>query len=758
MYSEFMKLAKEEWKPNDKPDPEIADAKHLDMMKAIAPFAKNSVQKNVTNVDISYATRKTKLLMILMPEWAPEFPPFNLARLVAVAKSAGYQTNALDLNIKAYQYLRGKVPGYNPNPDLDFDPWDGAREWKWLAANYYSDIHPHLEPLWLEHIEKICQNPPDVVGFSTYYCNLEPVNWMIAELKKRLPNLKVLVGGSNTHNQNEPMREFSERNGKLYDYICNGEGEMLLLQILEEIETGVTHETTQVRRQPEEQRINISNLPLPDYSDFDFNEYRFPNGVCSELSRGCTAKCTFCEETHFWRYRQRQATDALSEVEHLYYTYGTDVYWFIDSLVNGNLNELRAFAKGVKAKDLKIHWTGYSRCDGRMDREFYQDLADSGCMMLNYGIESGSQKILDDMAKGVTIKEMEQNLADGKATGVKAFSNWMVGFPTETHQDFADTMTFLWRNRDQGFVNIAAGFGFGLGPTSIVGQNPERFGVLHHQYLDQWITKDFKLSKMHVVMRMKMFAIFLQNVIFADEVTIPNRPNLPKFHYKIEYNDPTKINEITYENFDYEIAETNISPFADSMFNELFVLFRMLWRCRGGFKGVVVFNEDLDMKEWGNRNAGPLNAEFQFEITDEGKWKAKTWIQYTQPPANPNPLDPLARRAPFFAQDYSRYQINTAKRARVFAKPRWGEEGRNHEEFMWLLEEERIMNETIDFTFEGRWEGEGDWSNYQKYAIPVPDRETWKKPKEVVAEAKEKVITFAPRKTETVPVINEGST
>ena len=85
----------------------------------------------------------------------------------------------------------------------------------------------------------------------------------------------------------------------------------------------------------------------------------------------------------------------LAEIETLYYEKGTDIVWFIDSLVNGNLNELRAFCKGIIAKGMKIHWTGYARCDGRMDLAFYQDLADSGCHMLNYGIESGSQAVLD---------------------------------------------------------------------------------------------------------------------------------------------------------------------------------------------------------------------------------------------------------------------------------------------------------------------------------------------------------------------------
>jgi hypothetical protein len=327
-----------------------------------------------------------------------------------------------------------------------------------------------------------------------------------------------------------------------------------------------------------------------------------------------------------------------------------------------------------------------------------------------------------------------------------AFSNWMVGFPTEDHQDFADTMTFLWRNRNTSLVNIAAGFGFGLGPTSVAGQNPEKFNLHDHQYMYQWITKDFRLSKMHVVMRMKMFAAFLQNVLFEDNVIIPNRPNLPKFHYKIEYNDPTTVKEVEYERFDYNIAKPDISNFADGLFNEMFPFWRILWRTRGGFKGVMIFDEDLDMKEWGGRNAGPMWAEHTFEITDEGKWKAKSWVKFKQPPTV-IPTDPMVAREPFFAQDYSSYKINTAKRARVFAKPKWGEEGRSHDEFMWLLQEEMIMNQCVDFTFDHVWEGEGDWSDFEKYIIDVPGGDTWKVAKPVPKLPAEQEIKFDLKKT-----------
>ena len=76
-----------------------ADAKHLAMLQAIAPFAKGQVQKGVEDIHFEPATKNTKLLLILMPEWATMFPPFNMARLSAVARRAGYESKCLDLNV-----------------------------------------------------------------------------------------------------------------------------------------------------------------------------------------------------------------------------------------------------------------------------------------------------------------------------------------------------------------------------------------------------------------------------------------------------------------------------------------------------------------------------------------------------------------------------------------------------------------------------------------------------------------------------------
>jgi radical SAM superfamily enzyme YgiQ (UPF0313 family) len=681
------------------------------MLKAIAPYAKPNVQKNLTDVSIYRAERNTDLMLILLPEWSANFPPFNLARLSAVAKQAGYNSRILDINVQCF---RKWVNELRPNKLVDFEMWNSGSSWRWVDENYYRYIHPLFEPIFIDNLQKIIEYNPTAVGFTMYQFNEEPVKWMIQYLKKHLPNIKIIVGGSNVQHGWFKMQPY-------YDYVVNGEGEEAILKILDEIENNVVRSEPMYITQPSEQRINLNNLPMPDYDSIDFNAYEIPNGALSELSRGCTAKCTFCEETHFWKYRQRQAIDALKEIEWLYYHKGTDIIWFIDSLVNGNLKELRAFAKGVIAKGLKIKWTGYARCDGRMDLEYMQDLADSGCVSLNYGCESGSQKILNDIDKGVTVAEMEQNFRDGKAVGISAATNWIVGFPTETYQDFADTMTFLWRNRNMNISNIGTGMGFGMGPETIVGQNPEKFNLSEQKYLGYWITKDFKLSGSHVLTRLKSFHILIDHLVTEQPFDCTRRPDITRYHYDIEFQDDTILNDISYEKFNYEIIKTDINPYADSLVNEIWPILRVLWKARGGYNITIRFSPELDNKEFGGHfGTGEYTAEYNFSITTEGVWSADFKINFKQVYSNKNDPRKSLRHGPFFAQEFSRMTGNAAQRARKLAKPRWGDQGRSYQDFDDLLKEELYLNRTVDWSFDWEWQGTGNWQNHEQYNIDTP--------------------------------------
>ena len=732
-------LANKDLKPKERPTEDIGDARHRSMMEAIAPYAKATVQKNLTPVYVDYKTRETSMVLVLCPEWSPYMPPFSLARLSGIAKAAGYETHIMDLNVKAYNAYRND---WQPNNKLPFRLWDPASSWHWLGDTYMNDIHPVLEPILMEAVDQIMEMKPSVVGFSVYYISEEPTKWMCQEIKRRDPNILIAVGGPNVHKSWYKIEPY-------YDYVIVGEGEQNLLVMLDEIEEGWRPTEPKVLTQPESERININSLPMPDYESIDFSLYEVPNGINSEISRGCTAKCTFCEETHFWRYRQRQAVDLITEVEWLYYNKGTDVIWFIDSLINGDPKELRAFALALKEKNLKVKFTGYARCDGRMNLEYLQDLADGGCIMFNFGCESGSQKVLDDMHKGVTIAEMEQNFIDCKTVGIYCATNWIVGFPTENYQDYSDTMTFMWRMRNNNVNNMGLGVGYGLGPETIVGQNPHAYNVSWHKYQSHWISNDFTIGGTHVMTRVKNIHIWADLFEGCTDVPIgyPVRHSLKKDHYKITLNDSTVRKEMHYEKFDYNIVppinDTNV--FANSLVNEMWPFFRNLWRARGGYTAEILFNPEIDLKEFGDQfGPGMYNAVYKFSITDEGIWEADFDIKFDQ---IDNPLDDRTdpeRKGPFYAQDYSRMQSNTVKRARKLAKPTWDtSEGRSGSDFGDLLNEERKFNDTIDFSFELKWQGNGDWSNVDDYRVDVSDEKRDAIPEKKV-ESGAKITTLIP--------------
>lgn len=593
-------------------------------MRAMEKYA-GKPQKGLDKLDISYdINRKTKLCLVMCPEWDPSFPPYNIARLSGVVKSAGYECKSFDLNIESYlKYKKEKWP-------LWYNPWDGPYDWKWIGEHYWNELHEYVKPVLDQAIDDIIKFKPAIVGFSLYYCNIEPVHYMIDQIKKR-SDIKILIGGPNTHYSYFKTTDF-------YDYVINGEGEKPLLELLEsfekdeDIEYSDKNGNTLIIRQSIEGRLDLSNLPFPDYSDFPMEEYRFANGALCAISRGCTAKCTFCEETHYYKYRQRTAVSTLEEVKFMYHNYGTRVFQFTDSLVNGNLRELRAFAEGVKAEGLDIKWTGYARCDGRMDLEFYQALAVSGCYALNYGIESGSQSVLDAMDKKVTIKEMEDNFRDGNIVGVHAHTNWITAFPNEKPVDFEDSLTFLWRQRDKGLLSIGQGPGFGVGVDGIVGQNLKRFGLSNFYYYNHWIREDFGLSIVHKMVKQKMFSIFTDLLVTDPQCSKPTRHNLAKKHYKIEFDDPNQLNEIyyNYHEFDYNIIKTDKGNFVNTLVNEIWPFLRTVWRARGGYKLKLLFVPEWEYEEWGKRAAAPLNAEYLFEIDKNGNWNADFKWDYQQ--------------------------------------------------------------------------------------------------------------------------------
>jgi anaerobic magnesium-protoporphyrin IX monomethyl ester cyclase len=616
----------------DSPAPVIsaADEKYLVMAENMKGLARTQPQKNLTSVQIDFATKKTSVVFVLMPPWGKFFPPYNIARLSAITRAAGYNTSVFDINIKSYLHFKN-------NELVDYDPWSYSREHVWASQQYDTELRPHIEPLFKEYIEKIVSLNPDVVGFSLYYTNEQSAKWLATELKRRLPNIVILAGGPQAQKSYfHPIDEF--------DHIVQGEGEALLLEILDRVEHGQPIGDRYIK-QPSGQRIDLDSLPFPDYTDYDLNDYDVPNGISAELSRGCVAKCTFCSETLFWKFRGRLSGSILDEIEHQYKTHNINTVWFIDSLVNGNLKELRAFAQGVIDRGLKISWQGYCRCDDRMDLNYYRDLKASGCFSLNYGVESGSQKVLDAMKKNIKIAEIEQNLRDTNAVGIKSDINWLIGFPNEDPGAFADTMTLMWRIRNFNLSWISSGVTMMQDPETDVGINYHKYDILKDSFLHHWLTSKLDNTCIHRKIRIKTFELFLLEINIVPVIQKPFTPVFSRTNlsntYHVKYESDT-LNEIEYEQFDYAIIKPGINRLADSVVNEIWPVLRLLWRTRGAYETVITFDPVLDGQDY-DRFEFDYTATHKFKIDNNGNWTADFEYKLVLPE---NPWDPGIAPAP----------------------------------------------------------------------------------------------------------------
>jgi len=613
-------------------DYELPD-RERNILETVKQFSRKVPRKNLTTVDHSYAVRKSSLVLMLIPEWANMFPPYNLARLSAITKNAGYKTTVIDLNTIA-------ANSYN-EWGIDWNPWQPGYMPRWCGAQYSEWVHPHIEPLLLEWVDKVAEMNPTVVGFTLYNCNTEPTKFFIEKLREKLPNVVIIGGGglSNTSAFTDGEKNVSGAKGAVinhFDFLVSGEGEQLILDVMERIENGDIPDTPELVVQNLNERIDLDEVPIPDYEDFDLNSYEIPDMVAMELSRGCIAKCTFCDETHYWKYRDRIADRVLKEI--LYLTEkGIRHVWFIDSLVNGNIKEFRAILKGIIALGLPekgFKWAGQARVDGRMDLEYFKDIADSGGgMALSFGVESGSNKVLEDMKKGITRDEIEQNYKDAAANDISVGVMLIPGFPTELPQDFYETLMLLWRIRNYGVSYITPGIiGCIITPDTALGTQPEKFGISFAQLGHSWSTKNLLNTKVHRLIRLKCINIFLEHLINDRNQDHTYRKIK---NYTLEFEDPSRQNHIEYEEIDFlkffgTRGDDPKNNFVDSIFSEIVVLARVFWKTRGAFSLHVNFEENYDTSEFTGYLGCNFNADFYFKIDSAGNYTSSFEINFIQ--------------------------------------------------------------------------------------------------------------------------------
>jgi len=249
-----------------------------------------------------------------------------------------------------------------------------------------------------------------------------------------------------------------------FDLCIIGEAEYSLLEILEQLEKGQTlvgiKGTAYVldkKLKIEEKRKNIANLddlPFPKHDFFVDKGYLFfyPVHIMNKkkvgfmlLSRGCPYECSFCSPigrvSYGKRYRRRSIKNILEEMRFLI-KLGVNLIYFLDDIFNYDPLFVEKFCHQIIKSKIHIKWAAQCRID-KITTNLLKLMKDSGCVCLNVGIESASEKILKIFNKDMDLNEVLKKVHYCRKIGICIVGNFVVGMDGELEQDRKKTMEFI---------------------------------------------------------------------------------------------------------------------------------------------------------------------------------------------------------------------------------------------------------------------------------------------------------------------------
>lgn len=309
-------------------------------------------------------------------------------------------------------------------------------------------------------LARIFQEKPEYLGLSCTTASVLNAARIAGAAKAYSPLIRVIVGGPHV---TALPRETLQRCPH-FDLGVLGEGEKVLPDILHAGREGghwrkaagiVFREGEAVHTTPRSGFIDpLDLLPLPAYDllpDFP-GSYRppflnYPKGPAAPIisSRGCPQRCTFCDRAVFGnRYRHFSAEYLLDWILHLHRRYGIRHLVFVDDQFAASRERLFEFCEKILCKGIQVSWNCDARVDS-VDRGLLSLMKRAGCWMISYGIESGSQEILDGIQKGITLDQVTQAVHSTKETGIRAKGLFMIGYPEETEKTLEETLAFLLR-------------------------------------------------------------------------------------------------------------------------------------------------------------------------------------------------------------------------------------------------------------------------------------------------------------------------
>lgn len=326
-------------------------------------------------------------------------------------------------------------------------------------AAYLEKISSHKPEILDAMVEKmnyedialrIRESAPDVVGISTTTFNLIDAYRTAQVAKKALPGTLVVMGGPHISIYPDETLSFPE-----VDIVVMGEGELAMKELLDGIEKrgalddikgiGYKKDGKKYFTQP---RPFINDLDLLPFPSRELTPYRKYYSVFSAdrastvimTSRGCPYGCTFCFHENDRRFRARSAKNVVDEIEECV-RMGISEFFIFDETFTIDKKRVMDICEEITRRRLRINFDMRTRVD-TISEELLRSLKKAGCKRVQYGVESGSQRILGLMKKGITLEGVRKAFRMTKEHGIDTYADFMLGFPTETKEEMEKTISF----------------------------------------------------------------------------------------------------------------------------------------------------------------------------------------------------------------------------------------------------------------------------------------------------------------------------
>ncbi len=295
---------------------------------------------------------------------------------------------------------------------------------------------------------------PDVVGI-TATTSMIPDAYTAAAITKEIdPEITVIMGGP--HVTFVPDLTFQEC--PHVDVIVRGEGEEVLRHLLMVLQgrkdlkevRGISYlKDGVVRHNPPMPLIDdLDSIPIPAYDLLPMDKYRVGRlrfGVIM-TSRGCPFQCIFCSSSLLFgkTWRGHSPRRVLQEIRILYDDFKAREIEFLDDTFTLNRRRAREITDKIAEEGLDISWSASSRVN-TFDAETGRCMRRAGCHTVYFGIESGSQRTLDFIGKGITLQQAIDAVRTAKKVKLSPLGSFIIGFPHETKEDVKRTISFSKR-------------------------------------------------------------------------------------------------------------------------------------------------------------------------------------------------------------------------------------------------------------------------------------------------------------------------